>query len=110
MGWVESARAYAQLGRITKKLIAEVVASARDGEPPPYELQVNWGCERYHSLPGAGGYFDQDAALIFRMQALANIHQAVSHYVNASGAEIHRLTESERRILRSLKDLELMFV
>jgi hypothetical protein len=53
---------------------------------------------------------DQDYVTLTRMQIFSNVHSAVSHYVNASGVEIHSLTEGERRILRTLKDAKLMFV
>lgn len=81
-----------------------------DGESPsPPELRLSWSCERYHSLPDAGGYLDQDWALMLRMNALANIYGAYSRYRNAQGRQIHSLTIGERQILRMLKDKGILF-
>ena len=81
-----------------------------DGEAPaPPELRLSWQCERYHSLPEAGGYLDQDYALVTRMGSLANVYSAYAHYRNAQGAQIHSLSVSERRVLRYLKDTGVLF-
>lgn len=79
-----------------------------DTSPPP-ELIIAWDCERYHCLPNAGAYLDQDAALITRMKVLTNIHHAYSSYRNSQGAQIHNLSDSTRRVLRYLKDEGLIF-
>ena len=86
------------------------MAAVKEGGEPPPDLLLHWACSRYHSLPAAGGVLDQDAITLKRMQSLANVYDAVSHYVNSSGVEIHSLTEGERRVLRQLKDAKLMFV
>lgn len=41
--------------------------------------------------------------------SLANVYNAYSQYRNAHGKEIHNLSESTRRILRTLKDLGIIF-
>jgi len=81
-----------------------------DGEfPAPPELRLAWECERYRCLPESGGYMDQDYGLLTRMTVLANVYGAYAHYRNSIGAQIHSLSEAERRILRNLKDSGLIF-
>lgn len=53
---------------------------------------------------------DQDERLINVMVSLDNIYSAVNRYLNLKGDRIHLLTELERRVLRMLKDMEVMFV
>lgn len=83
---------------------------AVDGESPaPPELRLQWECERYSCLPEAGAYFDQDYARMIRMSVLTNVYNAYARYRNSHGAQIHNLSESDRRILRHLKDLGIIF-
>jgi hypothetical protein len=77
--------------------------------PPPFELSVAWGCERWQVLPDAGGYMDQDYVLLSRMSALANVYNVIQRMKNLHGSRIHELTDNERRIARVLIDLGLMF-
>lgn len=79
-----------------------------DAAAPP-ELRLGWECDRFNCLPEAGGYLDQQYLQMFRITVLMNVYSAYSHYRNAHGAEIHNLSESERRILRELKDTGLIF-
>ena len=58
-------------------------------------------------MPEAGGVLDQDATLWERMQVLSSVHRVVQRYARAKGEEIHNLTPSERRVIRSLIDEEL---
>lgn len=53
--------------------------------------------------------YEQNYALIRRMETLAGVYRVVSKYINAIGPAIHRLTESDRRLLKALKDQHLMF-
>jgi hypothetical protein len=85
------------------------VATLRDNEPPPAELSLSWDCQRWHTLPEAGGMLDQDAGLIHRMKALTNIYTAVSAWFNLKGKDIHRMSEQTRRMLRSLLDAGINF-
>lgn len=77
------------------------MACAAGGEPPPAELRLAWMCDGGR-LPAAGGVLDQEYALMIRMQVTANVYAAVSHYKNAGGAQIHGLSDAERRIIKSL--------
>jgi hypothetical protein len=43
------------------------------------------------------------------MAACLNIYNAVTHLRNARGEQIHGLTDGERRILRLLVDMGLLF-
>ena len=83
---------------------------AVDGESPaPPDLRLGWECERFSCLPEAGGYLDQKYMRVSQMAALMNVYGAYAHYRNAHGTDIHNLSESERRILRQLKDMKLIF-
>ena len=92
----------------TKKLIRAVVDAAKGEAPPPPELRTGWLCEQWGTLPEAGGLYDQDYQTITRATACMNIYAAYMRYRNAQGADIHRLTVSDRKILRYLKDMELL--
>lgn len=79
-----------------------------DASAPP-ELRLGWECERFNCLPEAGGYLDQMYSTMSTMAALMNVYGAYSRYRNSRGADIHNLSDGERRILRSLKDMGLIF-
>lgn len=84
---------------------------AVDGtSPAPPELRIGWECQRYGCLPDTGGYFDQDFAMLHRINVITNVYNAYSHYRNAHGKQIHSLNESERRILKALIDMKLIGV
>lgn len=76
---------------------------------PPADLLLAWQCERWNTLPEAGGYMDQDYRTVYRMTALANMHRAVVRIKSLSGKDIHKLTDGERRILRALMDNGILF-
>ena len=86
-----------------------VVECVTDNAPPPADLTLSWQCQRWHTLPEAGGMFDQDYRLVYRMTALSNIYDVVTRVRSLKGAEIHRLTDSERLILRRLMDYGILF-
>lgn len=101
--------AHGQAGHHPKKLVqAAVEAVDGDAQPPP-ELRLAWECDRWHCLPEAGAYLDQDYALMTRMSALTNAYNAYSAYRSAQGAQIHNLSEGTRKILRYLKDIGVLF-
>ena len=81
----------------------------RDNEPPPAELKIAWSCERWHTLPEAGGLMDQDFGLMQKMVALTNIYSACSTWFNLKGENIHKMSEQTRRILRMLLDNGIQF-
>lgn len=83
---------------------------AADGEASaPPELRLAWECERFHCLPEEGGYMDQDYSMMLKMATLANVYGVYSRFRNAQGAQIHQLGSADRRILRWLKDMGLIF-
>jgi hypothetical protein len=45
-----------------------------EGEPPP-ELKTAMMCERWNTLPEAGGLLDQPAGLMERMTVLSNVNK-----------------------------------
>lgn len=109
MGGDSSPRIHKQVGRNTKKLIAAVVAVIDEGELPPPELRLAWSCQRWNTLPDDGGMYSQDYFLISRMNTFTSIYDAVSKLRNSKGTQIHNLTEAERKTLRYLVDLGLLF-
>ena len=81
-----------------------------DGESDaPPELLTAWQCERWRCLPEIGGYYDQDYYLMQRMASLSNVYNALNKLRNSRGTAIHNLTEAERKILKHLVDLGLLF-
>ncbi len=66
-------------------------------------------CEKYGDLPEDGGILNQDYATIHTMQVLSNVYGVVMKYASSAGERIHQLNESERRLLKNLKDAKLMF-
>jgi hypothetical protein len=85
-----------------KKLLTAAVDAAH-GEPPPSVLTLAWQCERWHTLPDAGGLYDQDYTTMQAMSAAKNVHDVVSRLENMSGNEIHSLTDGERRLIAMLR-------
>lgn len=76
---------------------------------PPVELRLSWQCERFSCLPESGGLLDQDAGLIKRMGAAANVYRALHRYRTAVGKEVHKLTGDERDVLKMLIDLGFIY-
>lgn len=80
--------------------------AAGDGPPPP-ELRLAWQCERWKTLPDAGGLYDQDYKTLTRMSALSNVYNAIMHIKQPGGEKT--LSESERKILSVLVDYGMIF-
>ena len=51
-------------------------ARAAEGAPPPPELRLAWDCDRWHTLPQAGGVLDQPAGLLERMRQADAVYTA----------------------------------
>jgi hypothetical protein len=86
-----------------------VVDCANGDGPPPPELSLGWQCERFNCLPDVGAYKDQDYQTMVFMTAFMNVHSVVKRWKTLRGKQVHSLTDSERKILRYLKDLGVMF-
>jgi ABC-type phosphate/phosphonate transport system ATPase subunit len=86
------------------------VVDAVDGSAsPPPELRLAWACEKWSCLPDAGAYLDQDYQLMNRMTVFSNVYNVYSRYRSMQGAQIHSLSDGERKILRFLKDAGVLF-
>lgn len=83
--------------------------SVEESAPSPPELDMAFMVEKYHALPDAGGLYEQDARLMRRMSGVMNIYKALSRWRTLTGKQVHQLTEGERKILRLLKDMGLLF-
>jgi hypothetical protein len=83
------------------------VDCAEGRTPPPAELRLAWMCGD-HSLPASGGVLDQEYQVMHRMRSLDNIYNVVHRLRNLKGEEIHSLTDTERRIIRSLRDMKVL--
>jgi hypothetical protein len=70
-----------------------------DGSPPP-ELLFYWWY-------GAGTP-DEEYSQVYRAQAAGNIYGTVKRYRGLKGKEIHNMTDSERRMIKSLRDTGLL--
>lgn len=79
-----------------------------DGDPPP-DLELALMCQKWNTLPEAGGMLDQDARTMKRMSGVLAIHNVLKRWRSLTGKNIHQLTEGERRLLRMLKDLGYLF-
>lgn len=78
-----------------------------DGHAAPPLLLLYWNCKRFSTTPSAGGMLDQDYRMVRMMTAADNVYNVARKYRNALGRNIHKLTDSDRRLLSWLKDREL---
>jgi len=77
---------------------------ARDKAPAPYELRMAWQAERWSALPDAGGLLDQQAGLISRMAAVANVYNAFEAI--QSGKSIVQIANTQPQILKTVRAIE----
>ena len=91
------------IARTRKKLIQQAVGAIY-GESPPADLQLAWKCQKWGALPCGGGMYDQPFVTMQNMTVLSNVYDTVSYMRNLHGDQIHRLTESQRRLIRWLID------
>lgn len=71
------------------------------------ELRVAWMCGD-GLLPDTGGVLDQDAGLMTKLRVCTNIYRTVTRLRSAKGADIHKLTDSERRVIRVLREMGIL--
>ena len=103
MGWFGVLVVHASAKRTAKKLIEAAVASAYGQGAPPQELKLAWLSKQWGALPTAGGLYDQEYQVIYRMTALSNVHEVIQRMRNAKGAQIHNLSAADRGILDWLR-------
>lgn len=82
-------------------------AANGNGAPPPI-LRLAWTCEKWNRLPDEGPPLEQDYLLMRHMTMASNIYRTVTRWYTLDGKAIHSLSESERSILKMLKDMGLM--
>lgn len=108
MGRYTSIYLYATNRGRPKKLISAVVAYVDHNGRPPSALETAFLAKQWGSLPDPGGLYDQDAKLIKQMTVLYNVYKTLQKFRNAQGAQIHQLTDADRRILAGIKGLDLI--
>jgi len=64
------------------KLIKAVVDCIEGKSPPPWELDILWQCEKFHSLPTIGGILDQPYNLMLNIKIASNVYIAWSEWKN----------------------------
>ena len=79
-----------------------------DGQPPP-ELTLALMCQKWNTLPDAGGMYEQDARMMKTMSGVLSVYNTMQRWRTLTGKQIHQLSDGERRILRTLKDMGLIF-
>lgn len=84
------------------------MACVDGGGPPPPDLELAFLCMPHH-LPDAGAINDQDYATLIRMRGAYNIYSTLSRVRNMTGAQIHDLTNEERRLLALIRDMGLLY-
>lgn len=85
-----------------------MVSSAYGVEDPPPELTLAWKAKKYSALPMAGGLFTQPYALLHKMDVFSNVYSIVGRLQNLTGANIHKLSDGERRVIKWLRDIKVM--
>ena len=88
------------VGRDPKRIIGQVVEYAKWGGYAPAELKLAW----WSSAPRLEELLNMDYSLFVRMRAADNIHRTVTKFRAFTDQRIHTLSDSERRLLRSLID------
>jgi hypothetical protein len=67
------------------------------------ELEIAWMCGDHH-LPDSGGILDQDGFLMRKITACRNVYGTLYRMKHLKGADIHKMTDNERKIVRSLME------
>jgi len=75
-------RTGSQGAAIPKLILAAADAADNRGTPPP-ELRYAWQCQRWGSLPNAGGLRDQPMRLMADMPVALNVYNARRDYLYA---------------------------
>lgn len=70
---------------------AAVYAAKGKGEPPPLLVLV-WNCQKWATLPRAGGMGDQSFVEIWRMNVLANVYYTAKAWFSGD-----RLTKDQEK-------------
>ena len=79
---------------------------ATSDEPPPPLLSLYWNCERFGTLPEAGGLYDQPAGLLEQMATLSNIYQA--HKAQAKAGRITDFADNNPDAFRLVVQIQNM--
>ena len=91
-----------------KKLIEAVVASVDSDGKPPAILRLSWMSGKYGSLPNVGGVLDQEYAMMHQMGVVSTVYDTLTRFRSFKGEQIHGMSSSERRLIKSLRDMDLI--
>ena len=80
-----------------------MVAAVDDNGTPPQELVLAWRCEKWNTLPKAGGYFDQPYELMNRLNLVINVYSHLSTFRSRKGKAIHGMSDAERKMIGFLR-------
>lgn len=72
-----------------------VETATKNGEPPPI-LELYWRCQRWGSLPNAGGILDQD------YKTMRNLGIVSSTYEAAKAWKEFKATDDQKKIIANL--------
>ena len=96
-------------GYAGKKLIQQAADCAAGKGPPPPELEIWWKCQRFGCLPEAGGYLDQDAALMDRAVICEDVYHLVKKWRGMKQKDFTKLTDAERHLYKWLHQGKVIF-
>lgn len=92
---------YAKYKRNPKKLIQGAVDAARGAAMPPL-LVFAKQCQAWGALPDTGGYLEQDASLIAKINVSTNVYGFMLKLQTLTGEKIHSLSIQERKLWAAL--------
>ena len=64
--------------------------------------------KKYGALPKVGGVLDQNYSMMHQMSVLSNVYDTLTRLRGLKGAQIHGMSSSERRLIKSLRDMDLI--
>jgi aminoglycoside phosphotransferase (APT) family kinase protein len=73
-----------------------VVSNVTKGTEAPPLLELHWLCQRWGTLPNAGGIFDQDYKTMTQLSVVAATYKAVK------ARKIFKMTPEDERVIISL--------
>jgi hypothetical protein len=73
------------------------------------ELDILWMCRRWDCLPEHGGYLDQDAVLMERMELLEVVYLLMKKWHAMEIKDVSQFSDAEKKLLLWLYQQEVEF-